>query len=483
MRMWHDNWRAAGLTMLALGILGLSAPGTRAQQQPRDQQPSSGQSGAPIPAYHAPLLSGDNSEAEDNAQEPPDTRQLAGVQTLGLRGLDRSRSYWQPRIDLSATGDSNAGQSTGSTSNWATWTSFAGGMDVQQISGGSELTLGYTGGFTYSTDGSHPTGIVQQLNFSDKFVFRRATVTLLDQFGYLPEQNFGFGGLGGVALPGGMTTGLGSGVSPGQTILAGRGQNITNTYVTELDLSVTPRSSLTFAGGYSTLYYFDSNLVDTMNVMGRVGYNYELSRRNTLAVLYNVQAIRYKGFPQSVDDHRAQVAYGRRVTGRLAFQIAGGPEVAMFHTPISSTATSTTNVYWSLNTALQYELRRNHFAVDYSHGVSGGAGVLAGAINDTASGSVTHLMSRTFSSGITGGYARNNGLTTGKITSNQNYNYWFTGATLSHPVGRTLGLTLSYQMQYQDSNAPFCIGPTCSTSMIRHTISFGLGWHERPLLF
>ena len=344
MRRLHDHWRVTGLAILTLGVLGLQVPAVRAQQQSQpDPQQSQGQSGAPIPAYHTPLLSADNSDAEDNAQGPsPDTRPLAGVQNIALGGLETKRSYWQPRVELSATGDSNAGQNTGSTNDWATWTSFAGGVDVQQISGGSELTLGYTGGFMYSNVSTRPNGVVQQLNFTDKFAFRRATVMLLDQFNYLPEQNFGFGGLGGVPLPGGVTTGLGPGVAPGQTILAGRGQNITNTYATELDLSVTARSSLTFSGGYSNLYYFDNNLVDTMTVMGRVGYNYQLSRRNTIAVLYNVQAIRYKGFPQSVDDHRAQVAYGRRVTGRLAFQIAAGPEVAMFHTPISSTATSTT---------------------------------------------------------------------------------------------------------------------------------------------
>jgi hypothetical protein len=65
----------------------------------------------------------------------------------------------------------------------------------------------------------------------------------------------------------------------------------------------------------------------------------------------------------------------------------------------------------------------------------------------------------------------------------QAYDYWFVGANLSHPVGRALGLTLSYQMQYQDSNTSFCIGPTCGTSVIRHLISVGVGWHERPLLF
>ena len=482
MHMLRDNWRAAGLTILTLCALGLSASAARAQQQQQpDQQQPPGQAGAPIPAYHSPLISGDNSDAEDNSQGPsPDTRPLAGTQVWALGVNETKRSYWQPRVDVSTGGDSNAGQNTTNT-NWATWTSFAGGVDVQRISGGSELNMGYTGGFMYSNDRSKPDGVVQELNFTDKITFRRTTVTLLDDFSYLPEQRFGFGGLGGVPLPGGTSTGLGPGIVPSQTILSGHAQNLSNSSVMQVDTALTSRSSLTFAGGYSVLRYFQSGLLDTMDVTGRAGYNYELSRRDTLAVIYSFQGIRYSGAKQSINDHTAQISYGRRITGRLAFQIAGGPEVTMFQTPVSGSSINYTQLYWSLHTALQYQLQRNHVEVDYSHGVSGGSGVLAGSITDTVNASAVRRMSRTFTSGITVGYAHNKGLYAGNPVT-QRYNYWFTGATLNHPLGRTLGLTLSYQMQYQDANAQFCVGLTCGTSILRHVISFGLGWHERPLL-
>jgi hypothetical protein len=217
-----------------------------------------------------------------------------------------------------------------------------------------------------------------------------------------------------------------------------------------------------------------------------------MSQRNTIAVLYSFSAFRFSHFDQSIDDHTAQISFARRVTGRLAFQIGAGPQVVMFRTPIPSGSgssgggtTSSTQIYWSLNTALQYQVQRIGLGLAYNHGVSGGSGVLAGAIGDTVTGSVTRQMSRTFSSGVTAGYARNYGLTTESETSpaSQTYNYWFAGASFSHPWGRSLGLTLSYQMQYQDSNSTFCIGPACGTKLVRHLISVGLGWHERRLLF
>lgn len=484
MRVFRHNWLA-----IALCTLALTAPAARGQQQ---QQQSQDQGAAPIPAYHSPLASAaDNANSEANPQGPtPDTSPLAGAQSLSLGGLGTTRSYWQPHLDVSATADSNPFQSTTTQPSWSTWTSFSGGVDIHRISGSSEMNVGYTGGVMYSNDRTAANGFVQGLNFADKFSFRRSSISFFDQLSYLPEQAFGFGGLGGVPLPGGGAPGLGPGFVPGQSILAGRGQSLANSFVTEVDVHLTPRSSLTFAGGYALLHYFDSNLLDYGDVIAQGGYNYQVTQKNTVAVVYSFSGFRYSHFSQSIDDHTAQISFARRVTGRLAFQIAAGPQVAVFHTPIpggsgssGGGATNSTQLYWSLNTALQYQFQRTGLGLSYSHGVAGGSGVLAGSVSDTVMGSATRQMSRTFSSGVTAGYARNHGLTTGITPASQTYNYWFAGASLSHPWGRSLGLTLSYQMQYQDSNATFCVGPTCGMKLIRHMISVGLGWHERPLRF
>src|ERR1700689_2205804 len=106
----------------------------------------------------------------------------------------------------------------------------------------------------------------------------------------------------------------------------------------------------------------------------------------------------------------------------------------------------------------EYALRRAMLALAYNHGVNAGSGVLGGSVTDTVSGSATRQMSRTFSSGLTAGYSRSNGLAIDSTTpTSQTYDYWFAGASFSHPMGRTLGLTFSFQLQYQNSNASFCI--------------------------
>jgi hypothetical protein len=465
------------------------------------QQPTPDQSVQPIPAYHSPLASaaGNGEDVNANPQDlAPDTRPLTGAQDLSLGAPLTQHSYWQPHFDFSTTADSNGLSATNNTG-WTTFSSFYGGVDLHRISGNSNLMLSYLGGGVISNSGAAPNGIVQGLNFSDRFAFRHWALTVFDQLSYLPEASFGFWGLGGASLPGTGIGGLGSGFIPGQSILTAVGQSLSNSTVTEVDAYLTPRSSLTFVGGYSLLHYFDNNLLNSGDATFQAGYNRQLTRQDTLGLLYRFSAIRYSNFGQSINDNVVQVSYARRVTGKLAFQIGAGPEVTMFKTPITTNGASTgapgggaslggptTTVSWSLNASLTYQLNRTGLGLSYSHGVTGGSGVLAGATADTVTGSASRQLSRRVSAYWNLGFARNNGLafTAVKATSaNQTYSYWFTGAGLNRPWGRALNVNLSYHLEYQDSNNSFCIGPTCGTSLVVHMITFGLGWHRQPIPF
>lgn len=477
----------AAFCMLALGV-----PAAWAQQQNQDQ------AAPPIPAYHSPLASvAGNGDEEDMNAEPqklaPDNRPLAGAQDLSLGAPALTHSYWQPHVDVTTTADSNALSATQKTG-WTAWTSLSAGLDIHRISGNSDLSLSYLGGGSISNNGSANNGIVQGLTFQDKLSFRRSTVSLLDQLSYIPEAGFGYAGLGGLNLAGGGTIGLQPGLLPGQSILTARGQRISNTFVTQVDTFLTPRSSLTFLGSYGLMHFFDNGLLNFSNAAFQGGYNYQWTRKDTFAVLYRFNAYRYDNFNQSIDSHTVQVSYGRRITGRLAFQIAAGPQVGLFRTPISTgsgssggtgtTTSSLTQIYWSLNTSLTYQLRRTGLGLSYSHGLGGGSGVLGGAVSDTVSGSVSRQLSRTFNGSWNVGFARNRGLAiTPLFPSTQTYDSWFSSVNLSHPWGRSMNLFLNYLLQDQNSNSGFCVGATCGTSFVRHQISLGLDWHRQPIPF
>jgi hypothetical protein len=75
------------------------------------------------------------------------------------------------------------------------------------------------------------------------------------------------------------------------------------------------------------------------------------------------------------------------------------------------------------------------------------------------------------------GYAKNRGLIaligTAQQSSNEIYQDWFGGVTISHALSRRASIFLSYQMQRQATNFA-CAGVGCGTEFTRHVISLGL---------
>ncbi len=191
------------ISVAAMGALALGLTPVRAQQQSSDPQQEQ-QPLAPIPAIRSPLASaaenGDAEETPDSQQLLPDTRSLTGVEDLSLGSKPLSHSYWQPFLSFSVTGDSNPDYAP--VSDWGTWTSFYGGVDVHKTSSISDLVVGYLGGGMFSNGGTAQNGVIQQLHFKDKFSFRRSTFSVFEQLGYLPESSFGFAGLVGAGIPG-----------------------------------------------------------------------------------------------------------------------------------------------------------------------------------------------------------------------------------------------------------------------------------------
>ena len=466
-------------------VVSLGAPSGHAQQQTQDQ---------PIPAYHSPLASqADNTDP--NAPPPqllPDNSALTGVQDPSIGVPSTNHSYWTPHVDLAVTLDTEPPEG-GANSGLTTWTSLSGGVDLRWMSGRSDMALSYIGGGIFSNDGSSSNGIVQDLSLTDRFTFRRWALTVIEQAAYTPESAFGSGGFPGIPVPTGAP-GLG-GLVPGQTIITSEGQRFFNTSLGEVDVYLSPRSSLTFVGGYSLLHSFNGDFLDYGDVIGQAGYNYQVTRKDTVGVSYVFSGFRYNNFDESINTHTFLLSYGRKVTGRLAFRIGVGPEIALINTPIipgtgvgtigPPSGGSTTNLYWSLSTSLQYQMKRTALSANYSHGVSGGSGVFGGSLADTVTGTASRQLSRVSSGSLSVGFSRNTEIANSVLPqipfSNQPFDYWYTGVNYSRSWGRSLNMNVGYQLQYQNSDSSFCTGPGCGSSFVRNLITFGVGWRKQPI--
>jgi hypothetical protein len=472
-------------------------------QSPASQAPQN-QPVQPIPASRDPLLrravggvAGETVDDSDvTAQEMvPDNRSLVGAQVFSLGAPKLSHSYWAPFVNVTSSFDSNPVTATAThTQGWVYWTSPSAGVDLHRVSGNSDLTLNYSVIESISNASGVGSTTTQQLGLSDRFTLHRSVITAIDQLAEFPNSAFGYGGFGGDTL-GVAATGLQSSFASNQSILTGSGERISNTAVLQVDTFLAPRTSLTFVGSYGLMDYVNHGLLNNNQVSFQAGYNHTLNRKDTIGVFYRFDGFRYSQITQSIDSHSLQLSYGRRVTGRLAFQISGGPAVSFSNLPITTssavstttTATSARQIYWDLGTTLTYGWRRTSLSAAYNHFVTGGSGVLSGALTDNFTGTVTRQIRRNLSGSLTFGYSRNQGLaastTAGVRGANQTYNYWFADAGINRTFGKAINASVGYHVQSQSTGAVSCSTGTCATSVTENLIYLELGWRPRPYTF
>src|SRR5216684_1791962 len=338
--------------------------------------------GKPKPAARAypPLIEGDQSPNGDQDSAPPlrsDMRPLTGVQNPTLGSPEIRHSYWVPGFQYSNIVSSTALNQT-TASGWNSTNYLTGNVSLLEAWSRSQLSLNYSGGGFFSTESSQGRGYFHQFGLNQNFDWRRWQLAFLDQFSYLPETPFGFGGGTGISLPGiggalgPPLPGLGGNFQPNQTILTSFGTRYSNSFTTQAVYRLSPRGSINVAGSYGILRFLKAGNIDSNDYISNVGYNYALGKKDTIGMLYRFSAFRYIGNPQALDDHVVQLSYGRKITGRVALQISGGPEITTFHISIGN---ATNQIGGSVNTTLNYAIARNDLTLTYMHGVSSGSGI------------------------------------------------------------------------------------------------------------
>ena len=171
----------------------------------------------------------------------------------------------------------------------------------------------------------------------------------------------------------------------------------------------------------------------------------------------------------------AQIGFGRKITGRLAFQAAAGPELIYLY---NFGPSNRRQLSWSAFSGLAYNLRRNSYTFSYSHTASGGSGVFAGSETDTFTAGATHGFKRFWSLSLNGGYAMNRNLAPVAIFASQFQN-WYVGSGLNRPIGRQVQFGLNYEFSQQSSGGGSC--PVLSCGFPGSVSQFGVTLHWHPV--
>jgi hypothetical protein len=234
-------------------------------------------------------------------------------------------------------------------------------------------------------------------------------------------------------------------------------------------------------GIFGILRFTDPGNVDSTDYIGTAGYNYEITKNNTIGVVYRYSAYHYLDNPQAIGDQMFQAAFGRKITGRLALQLTAGPEITDYRIPLAG-STKTQSVTGTGSAFITYAFERGGVSAGYFHGVSAGSGVFVGAITDTFTVSANRRLTRVWSVDAHLGYAHNrNSQTSGSVTTT-GYNSLYGGASLLRPLGRNANFTLGYIAYVENTNTTVCAGANCGSSITTNMISVGLSWHTHPFV-
>lgn len=408
------------------------------------------------------------------AAPQPDERPLTGAELLTLGSFNTGRTYLQPSFSFTQ----------GSTLDNGRYNYFGNaraGLALIRSTSGSTMSLNYGSGVVLDRARSGVSMQAHSLAFSQNFAFRRWTLTIADTFSYLPASAYEFGlyqglgqNLGGSygALQGqsGTPGGLDPFFVPNQTVIGGGGTRYTNTIVGQTAYLVSPRVTWTAAGSFGFLRFLDPGSVESNSSAFRTGFNYALTARDTLAVMYGMNMIRFTS-DGSIDNHTVHVSYGRQLTGRLSWQVSAGPDFNFAGHP---TLGDSSRLSWSTNTNFTYGWGRTLLGAGYSLMTTAGSGAQVGARTHWMRFSGSRQVSRMWSLTGEGAFAHNRGLRQLNAASVlRTFQSWRGGVDLSRPVGRYLRLGLRYELIREQTSCGG-VAVACPGSALRH--NFGVNF-------
>jgi hypothetical protein len=468
---------------LSVGALGLHAQDE--PQNPDDDKTKPKPAGTtyPIPTVDAGSQDQNNTPDTTNGLQP-DTTPLTGIQDATLGSPETRHSYWVPGFQYAGTIQSN-GFGQANNSGWVMNNYLVGNISLLKAWSRSELAVNYSGGGFFSTDSALGNGTYQRLALAQNFEWNRWAMQILEHFSYLPQSQFGFGGGTNLGVPGvgsiGPTIpGLGLGYVPNQSIYAAFGPQYSNVTALQVTYATSRRGSITASGSYGTLNFVDPGNVDNSTTSGTVGYNYELTRQNSIGGFYRFSGYHFAGQPQAFGSNSFNLAFSRKLTGRMALQAYGGPEITTFRIPVDG---QSSKIGANLGVTLDYAFKDGGLAGRYFHGVTGGSGVFTGSTVDQVILTANRRLSRVWTGHLNFGYAHNKSIVSSTTASSAGYNSWFLGGGVTRPFGRNATVAIAYNADISSYTPSGCTGNSCSSNQTTSSsIIVNFQWHTRPMV-
>jgi hypothetical protein len=492
-------------SILPLMLLTLALGTSRAQDSSSPQSPAATPETAQQPETPPAPAFGQDNAPPPVSENPP----ISGIDQPGLEPHAAPLSYLQPGVHLTESADSNVSDTLGGSGVHEV-TRALGSLTLQRLWSNYKLALDFVGGAGYY--GAHGIGFkqVEQLDIDQRITWKRGQLGIRDSFSYLPEGNFG-GAYGSMNSLGAM---LGGSASAGQNVFLGGNQfgslgqvpRIMNLSLVDVVENLTPKSSITLAGGYGFVHYTgdavalltgnqaSARFLGSTQVSAQAGYNRILGPHDQAALMYGYQGFTFSVSGLAFHSHVVQLMWGHRITGRMDFLLAAGPQI----TSINLGTGSNLRVSVAGRASLRYKFPKTILSLSFDRYITNGSGFFAGAQSNIGRLSVTRPLGRVWSGFADLGYSRNSRVQPSTaeqqvlcaLSSTQcpgvianTYSYGFAGLGVHRMIGRNFHAFASYQFNYLTFDNSFCgVGfPACNRISERHIGTIGIDWTPRPM--
>jgi hypothetical protein len=498
----------SGTRVLFFVLLALSL----SYSQDNPAQGESGSPQTPVPAY------GTENTAPPTSENPP----ISGLDMPNLEPHAAPLSYLQLGAHFAESADSNVENTLGGTG-LGSVTDGLGSVDLERLWSHYNLALDYLGGVSYYSFGAVGLRQIEELGLDQKVTWKRGQLSVRDAFSYQPEGTFG-NAYGSVAN-------LGAGLNESSAFLTGLGlgalgevPRIMNLSVADAVENLTPKSTITATVGYGFVHFLnnepglDTSFIGNSQITALAGYDRIFGPRDQGALVYA-----YQGFSFSTGltfhSHIIQLMWGHRISGRMDFLIAAGPQftqlldIPTFEANTSGAAivppcvpaptledfngedcpTNDLRITAAGRAALHYRFPKTMLYATYDHYITTGAGFFEGAESDIARLGVSRPIGRKWTGFSDLGFSRNSrvipdtcaspSLATAcpGVTANV-YKYGFAGAGIRRNLGRSFKVFASYQFNYLTFDNSFCqTSAECSRISQRHVGTIGVDWNPHPM--
>ncbi|MGH9509329.1 MAG: hypothetical protein ACRD2M_05290, partial [Terriglobales bacterium] len=337
----------------------------------------------------------------------PDTRPLGGAETFSLGRLTEGQKYFRFNINASQ----RAGTTTGTGNRDVSGTSsLNGSFELRRSLPNSDLTAEYRGGGYFHTDHADRNTSVHLLSLRQTWQKGRWNFLLGDQLNYTPDSPFSLtmaGQLLNIAFNVGGESNISPIFIPGQHVITGRTTRFGNSSVGQVQYRLGPRTSVFATAGYGFLNFSDPTFTDFTQKNALVGFERQITSSDSLGVNYGFSQFVFSKGGGRINNHTVRLAYGRRITSRMALEVSGGPQISQFADPLLG---PTQRLYWTVDGSLAYTLGRSRLGFSYRHALNGGSGVLAGAQGDSINASWNRRLTPRWNMDVNLGYSRSTGL-------------------------------------------------------------------------